>query len=147
MRKHTWHVADSMLPGWSWCAAAAAGHLSTQDWGKVAYDLQALGFIPEDVGSEVLDEMAGPLGRILSQLSGGGGATKLNIDAGEEAVLLVCAGPGAHVLVWKGLRASLCGYSHLEQPSVLGMQHNPSPARASGWQGCKQPASLCSVSH
>lgn len=54
-----------------------------QDWDKVAYDLQRLGFIPEDVGDEVLQEMAGPLGRILSQLSGGGGATKLNIDAGQ----------------------------------------------------------------
>lgn len=59
-----------------------------QDWDKVAYDLQNLGFIPEDVGDEVLQEMAGPLGRILSQLSGGGGATKLNIDAGPW--LLVC---------------------------------------------------------
>lgn len=54
-----------------------------QDWGKLAYDLQRLGFIPEDVGDEVLQEMSGPLGRILVQLSGGGGATKLNIDAGE----------------------------------------------------------------
>jgi hypothetical protein len=54
----------------------------SQDWDKVAYDLQALGFIPEGVADEVLQEMAGPLGRILSQLSGGGGATKLNIDAG-----------------------------------------------------------------
>ena len=53
-----------------------------QDWDKVAYDLQNLGFIPPDVGDEVLAEMSGPLGRILSQLSGGGGATKLNIDAG-----------------------------------------------------------------
>lgn len=54
-----------------------------QDWGKVAYDLQNLGFIPEDVGDDMLQEMSGPLGRILSQLSGGGGATKLNIDAGK----------------------------------------------------------------
>jgi hypothetical protein len=54
-----------------------------QDWGKLAYDLQRLGFIPDDVGDEVLQEMSGPLGRILVQLSGGGGATKLNIDAGE----------------------------------------------------------------
>jgi hypothetical protein len=54
----------------------------SQDWDKVAYDLQALGFIPDGVADEVLQEMAGPLGRILSQLSGGGGATKLNIDAG-----------------------------------------------------------------
>lgn len=48
----------------------------------MAYDLQRLGFVPEDVGDEVLQEMAGPLGSILVQLSGGGGATKLNIDAG-----------------------------------------------------------------
>lgn len=54
-----------------------------QDWDKVAYDLQNLGFIPEEVGDDVLQEMSGPLGRILSQLSGGGGATKLNIDAGQ----------------------------------------------------------------
>lgn len=53
----------------------------------MAYDLQNLGFIPPDVGDEVLQEMAGPLGRILSQLSGGGGATKLNIDAGEQPAL------------------------------------------------------------
>jgi hypothetical protein len=54
-----------------------------QDWGKLAYDLQRLGFIPDDVGDDMLQEMSGPLGRILVQLSGGGGATKLNIDAGE----------------------------------------------------------------
>jgi hypothetical protein len=58
-----------------------------QDWDKVAYDLQRLGFVPEDVGDEVLQEMAGPLGSILVQLSGGGGATKLNIDAGEWMLL------------------------------------------------------------
>lgn len=51
----------------------------------MAYDLQNLGFIPEDVGDDVLREMSGPLGRILSQLSGGGGATKLNIDAGQAS--------------------------------------------------------------
>ncbi len=56
-----------------------------QDWDKVAYDLQRLGFIPEGVDDSILQEMAGPLGRILSQLSGGGGATKLNIDAGQCA--------------------------------------------------------------
>eukprot|EP00775_Hariotina_reticulata_P007498 gene7498-7708_t len=56
-------------------------HLTTQDWENVARDLQTLGFIPADAGDPVAMGMAEPLGRILVQLSGGGGATKLNIDA------------------------------------------------------------------
>ena len=55
--------------------------LSMQDWKNVAYDLQTLGFIPEDAGDPVELGLVEPLGSILSQLSGGGGATKLNIDA------------------------------------------------------------------
>ncbi len=35
------------------------------------------------LGDPVAMGMAAPLGNILVQLSGGGGATKLNIDAGE----------------------------------------------------------------
>jgi hypothetical protein len=54
-----------------------------QDWENVARDLQTLGFIPADAGDPVAMGMAEPLGKILVQLSGGGGATKLNIDAGE----------------------------------------------------------------
>lgn len=69
------------------CLVAWSSACVLQDWDKVAYDLQALGFIPEGVADEVLQEMAGPLGRILSQLSGGGGATKLNIDAGVPPTL------------------------------------------------------------
>eukprot|EP00879_Flechtneria_rotunda_P002659 GHRR01002863.1.p1 GENE.GHRR01002863.1~~GHRR01002863.1.p1 ORF type:complete len:1118 (+),score=442.23 GHRR01002863.1:702-4055(+) len=56
-------------------------HLTIQDWENVARDLQTLGFIPPEVGDPVALGIAGPLGRILVQLSGGGGATKLNIDA------------------------------------------------------------------
>ncbi|KAF8071031.1 aarF domain-containing protein kinase [Scenedesmus sp. PABB004] len=56
-------------------------HLSTQDWDNVARDLQTLGFIPADAGDPVALGMAEPLGRILVQLSGGGGAAKVNIDA------------------------------------------------------------------
>eukprot|EP00878_Enallax_costatus_P013271 GHUV01013874.1.p1 GENE.GHUV01013874.1~~GHUV01013874.1.p1 ORF type:complete len:1255 (+),score=498.10 GHUV01013874.1:389-4153(+) len=56
-------------------------HLTTQDWENVARDLQTLGFIPADAGDPVAMGMAEPLGKILIQLSGGGGATKLNIDA------------------------------------------------------------------
>lgn len=66
------------------CLTISLCTVSLQDWDKVAYDLQRLGFVPEDVGDEVLQEMAGPLGSILVQLSGGGGATKLNIDAGKS---------------------------------------------------------------
>jgi aarF domain-containing kinase len=47
----------------------------------VARDLQTLGFIPYEAGDPVALGIVPPLGRILSQLSGGGGATKLNIDA------------------------------------------------------------------
>lgn len=54
-----------------------------QDWENVARDLQTLGFVPADAGDPVAMGMAEPLGNILIQLSGGGGATKLNIDAGE----------------------------------------------------------------
>jgi hypothetical protein len=54
-----------------------------QDWENVARDLQTLGFIPADAGDPVAMGMAEPLGKILVQLSGGGGASKLNIDAGE----------------------------------------------------------------
>jgi hypothetical protein len=57
--------------------------LPLQDWENVARDLQTLGFIPADAGDPVAMGMAEPLGKILVQLSGGGGATKLNIDAGE----------------------------------------------------------------
>ncbi|KAF6265823.1 hypothetical protein COO60DRAFT_1633263 [Scenedesmus sp. NREL 46B-D3] len=56
-------------------------HLSIQDWENVARDLQTLGFIPADAGDPVAMGMAQPLGNILVQLSGGGGAAKLNIDA------------------------------------------------------------------
>jgi hypothetical protein len=51
-----------------------------QDWPNVARDLQTLGFIPADAGDPATLGLVEPLGRILAQLSGGGGATKLNID-------------------------------------------------------------------
>lgn len=56
-----------------------------QDWENVARDLQTLGFIPADAGDPVAMGMAPALGKILVQLSGGGGASKLNIDAGAAA--------------------------------------------------------------
>jgi hypothetical protein len=36
----------------------------------VVLDLQRLGFIPESAAPETLQQMAGPIGRILAQLSG-----------------------------------------------------------------------------
>jgi hypothetical protein len=60
-----------------------------QDWENVARDLQTLGFIPADAGDPVAMGMAEPLGKILVQLSGGGGASKLNIDAGEAVQQLL----------------------------------------------------------
>lgn len=43
--------------------------------------------VPGTVGDPVAMGMAEPLGRILIQLSGGGGATKVNIDAGKRVVV------------------------------------------------------------
>ncbi|GIM09389.1 hypothetical protein Vretimale_13253, partial [Volvox reticuliferus] len=54
-------------------------HLSTQDWGKLAVDLQTLGFIPKSVDPSEAG-LVEPLGRVMSQLVGGGGAAKVNID-------------------------------------------------------------------
>ncbi|KAG2445378.1 hypothetical protein HYH02_008842, partial [Chlamydomonas schloesseri] len=54
-------------------------HLSTQDWGKLALDLQTLGFIPPEVDTQEAG-LVEPLGRVMVQLVGGGGASKVNID-------------------------------------------------------------------
>lgn len=54
-------------------------HLCTEDWANVALDLQRLGFIPADVDTQRAG-LVEPLGRILKQLTGGGGAAKVNID-------------------------------------------------------------------
>ncbi|EFJ53286.1 hypothetical protein VOLCADRAFT_115858 [Volvox carteri f. nagariensis] len=54
-------------------------HLSTQDWEKLAVDLQTLGFIPPSVDPREAG-LVEPLGRVMSQLVGGGGAAKVNID-------------------------------------------------------------------
>lgn len=53
-------------------------HLSLQDWAAVPEDLRRLGFISADApDSSVIAE---PLGRVLSQLSVGGGAKGVNLD-------------------------------------------------------------------
>eukprot|EP00198_Chlamydomonas_reinhardtii_P007169 XP_001696505.1 predicted protein [Chlamydomonas reinhardtii] len=54
-------------------------HLSTRDWGKLAVDLQTLGFIPPEVDTQEAG-LVEPLGRVMVQLVGGGGASKVNID-------------------------------------------------------------------
>ncbi|KAG2502091.1 hypothetical protein HYH03_000583 [Edaphochlamys debaryana] len=54
-------------------------HLSTQDWEKLAVDLQTLGFIPPEVNPRQAG-LVEPLGRVMEQLTGGGGASKVNID-------------------------------------------------------------------
>ncbi|GFR43298.1 hypothetical protein Agub_g4364, partial [Astrephomene gubernaculifera] len=54
-------------------------HLTTQDWPRLACDLQTLGFIPPHVDPRQA-ELVEPLGRVMGQLSGGGGATRVNID-------------------------------------------------------------------
>jgi hypothetical protein len=56
----------------------------------VARDLQTLGFIPADAGDPATLGLVEPLGRILAQLSGGGGATKLNIDRWGRAGAAAC---------------------------------------------------------
>ncbi len=50
-----------------------------QDWEKLALDLQTLGFIPPEVDTQQAG-LVEPLGRVMSQLVGGGGASKVNID-------------------------------------------------------------------
>lgn len=50
-----------------------------QDWEKLAADLQVLGFIPPGIDTRQAG-LVEPLGRIMSQLTGGGGAAKVNID-------------------------------------------------------------------
>ncbi|KXZ45805.1 hypothetical protein GPECTOR_50g599 [Gonium pectorale] len=54
-------------------------HLSTQDWEALAGDLQTLGFIPPEVDTRAAG-LVEPLGRVMVQLVGGGGAAKVNID-------------------------------------------------------------------
>ncbi|KAG1657378.1 hypothetical protein FOA52_007577 [Chlamydomonas sp. UWO 241] len=54
-------------------------HLCTEDWYPLAVDLQVMGFIPPDV--DVTEGgLVEPLGKIMKQLVGGGGAAKVNID-------------------------------------------------------------------
>lgn len=65
-----------------WCGYQSVALCHQQDWENVARDLQTLGFIPLAAGDPVqLRGLVPALGSILSQLSGGGGAAKLNIDA------------------------------------------------------------------
>ncbi|KAF5831971.1 hypothetical protein DUNSADRAFT_12335 [Dunaliella salina] len=54
-------------------------HLINEDWPALAFDLQALGFIPKDV-DPVAVGLVEPLGKVMKQLIGGGGAAKVNID-------------------------------------------------------------------
>jgi len=66
----------------------------------VARDLQSLGFIPPEAGDPATLGLVEPLGKILVQLSGGGGATKLNIDGWVCWVAGVCWVWGLWCWVW-----------------------------------------------
>ncbi|KAA6425975.1 MAG: eyespot assembly ABC1 kinase family [Trebouxia sp. A1-2] len=56
-------------------------HLSVEDWNGIALDLRKLGFVPADAPEMAELGLIAPLGNILSQLSQGGGAKGINIDA------------------------------------------------------------------
>ncbi|KAL0055837.1 hypothetical protein WJX82_004897 [Trebouxia sp. C0006] len=56
-------------------------HLSVEDWNGIARDLRKLGFVPADAPEMAELGLIAPLGNILSQLSQGGGAKGINIDA------------------------------------------------------------------
>ncbi|KAL3139585.1 hypothetical protein ABBQ38_003904 [Trebouxia sp. C0009 RCD-2024] len=56
-------------------------HLSVEDWDGIARDLRKLGFVPADAPEMAELGLVEPLGNILSQLSQGGGAKGINIDA------------------------------------------------------------------
>lgn len=55
-------------------------HLSIKDWDSVAEDLVKLGFVAPNAPSLRESGLIEPLGRILEQLSGGGGAAKVNVE-------------------------------------------------------------------
>ncbi|GAX81708.1 hypothetical protein CEUSTIGMA_g9136.t1 [Chlamydomonas eustigma] len=62
-----------------WAILEYIAHLSTENWGALAVDLQRLGFIPLSVDVKQGD-LIPRLGSVMSQLVGGGGAAKVNID-------------------------------------------------------------------
>lgn len=64
---------------------------------------QRLGFIPEDLPAKDKAAIAKPLGSILAQLSGGGGAAKVNIDVVTQQ--LEELGTMYPIQVSRGLRA------------------------------------------
>jgi aarF domain-containing kinase len=76
-----WGLTQSVTPRQRAALLSYVAHLTAQDWPNVARDLQALGFIPEDAGDPAEMGLVEPLGRVLAQLSGGGGAAKVNVDA------------------------------------------------------------------
>jgi aarF domain-containing kinase len=76
-----WGLTQPVTPKQRAALLSYVAHLTSQDWPNVARDLQTLGFIPEDAGDPAELGLVEPLGRVLSQLSGGGGAAKLNVDA------------------------------------------------------------------
>jgi aarF domain-containing kinase len=76
-----WGLTQPVTPRQRAALLSYVAHLTSQDWPNVARDLQTLGFIPEDAGDPAELGLVEPLGRVLSQLSGGGGAAKLNVDA------------------------------------------------------------------
>ncbi|KAK9823974.1 hypothetical protein WJX72_006718 [[Myrmecia] bisecta] len=55
-------------------------HLSMADWEAVTLDLQKLGFMPPGSPDPIAAGLVAPLGAILSQLVGGGGARNINLD-------------------------------------------------------------------
>ncbi|GAX76281.1 hypothetical protein CEUSTIGMA_g3726.t1 [Chlamydomonas eustigma] len=62
-----------------WAILEYIAHLSTENWAALAVDLQRLGFIPLAVDVKQGD-LIPRLGCVMSQLIGGGGAAKVNID-------------------------------------------------------------------
>lgn len=71
-------LMTDVTPQQSMALVEYISHLSVQDWASVPDDLRKLGFIAADAPDA--SAMVEPLGRILTQLSAGGGAKGVNID-------------------------------------------------------------------
>jgi aarF domain-containing kinase len=67
-------------PNYSIALVQYIAHLTTADWGAVAGDLVALGFVPPGAPDPRASGLAEPLGVILSQLAAGGGAANIDIE-------------------------------------------------------------------
>ncbi|KAK9801392.1 hypothetical protein WJX73_005895 [Symbiochloris irregularis] len=73
-------MMTSISPARSIALVEYIAHLSIGDWTSVAQDLTALGFTKPGQPGLVEAGVVGPLGRILEELSRGGGAKGINID-------------------------------------------------------------------